>query len=363
MYRVDARGSSRYTAPSKVKQEAEAEQDGEIAMSGASGFYEGKKVLITGGLGFLGSNLAIALVESGARVTIVDALIPLFGGNHFNIEPIRDEVEVRIGDIRDPELMNEVVKGQDLFFHIGMQTSHVDSMSDPLWDIDINCRGNMIVYEAVRHHAPNCHVIYAGTRGQYGILKKTPVTEDHCMLPTDIYGVNKVAAELYGFVYAKSYGMRFTSLRISNTYGPRHQMKHGKYGILNWFLRQALDGATISLYGDGSQKRDYNYVDDVTEAFLLCGGNPETTVGEAFHLGGDEPRSFKETTEMVIAAAGSGRYELTPWPDERKAIETGDFVADHSRFTRATGWKPTIQMREGLRRSVEYYKKYRDHYW
>jgi len=332
-------------------------------MGAQSEFYAGKKVLITGGLGFLGSHLAIALVEAGAQVTIVDALIPLFGGNRFNIEPVKDDVEVRIGDIRDSDLMNEVIKEKDLLFHIGMQTSHIDSMKDPLWDIDINCRGNMIVYEAVRQHAPDCHVVYAGTRGQYGVLKKTPVTEEHCMVPTDIYGVNKVAAELYGFVYARTHGMRFTSVRVSNTYGPRHQMKHGKYGILNWFMRLALDNQTISLYGDGSQKRDYNFVDDVTEAFVLCGATPEKTVGEAFHLGGDEPRSFKDTTEMVIAAAGSGRYELTPWPDERKSIETGDFVADHSKFTRATGWKPMVEMEEGLARSVEYYKRFKEHYW
>lgn len=332
-------------------------------MTQAHGFYQGKRVLVTGGLGFLGSSLAIALVKAGAQVTVVDALIPLFGGNRFNLEPVKDEVEVRIQDIRDAEPMNAVVTGKDLLFHIGMQTSHVDSMTRPLWDVDINCRGNLVMYEAVRHHAPQCHVIYAGTRGQYGVLKQTPVTEDHPMHPTDIYGVNKVAAEHYGFVYERAYGMRFTSLRVNNTYGPRHQMKHGKYGILNWFLRLALDDETISIFGDGRQKRDYNYVDDVTEAFLRCGENHEKTVGEAFHLGGDEPRPFKEVTEMVIRAAGSGCLKLAPWPEERRVIETGDFVADHSKFSTATGWQPRVMLEEGLSSTVQYYRRFKEHYW
>lgn len=332
-------------------------------MSAPHEFYRGKKVLITGGLGFLGSHLAIELVRAGAEVSVLDAMIPLFGGNEFNLEPVQGRVELRVGDIRDAEVVEELVAGKDLLFHIGMQTSHVDSMSDPLWDVDINCRGNLIVYEAVRHHAPDCHVIYAGTRGQYGVLRSSPVTEDHPMLPTDIYGVNKVAAELYGFVYARAHGLRFTSLRVSNTYGPRHQMKHGKYGILNWFLRLAMDDRCISLYGDGAQKRDYNHVDDVTQAFVLCGANPQDTVGEAFHLGGGEPMSLRRATEMVIEAAGSGSYELTPWPGERKAIETGDFVADHSRFSRATGWRPRVEMGEGLAGTVEYYRRHREHYW
>jgi UDP-glucose 4-epimerase len=326
-------------------------------------FYRGKRVLITGGMGFLGSHLAIALVENGARVSILDAMLPVFGGNEFNLQPVRDRVEVRIADIRDERAVGEMVADQDLLFHIGMQTSHVDSMNDPLWDIDINCRGTMIVYEAVRRNAPDCHVIYAGTRGQYGILRESPVDEDHPMSPTDIYGVDKVAAELYGFVYSRAHGIRFTSLRISNSYGPRHQMKHGKYGILNWFLRLAMDDETISLYGGGEQKRDYNFVDDVTEAFLLCGAMPEATVGRAFHLGGGRPLSLRAATELVIEAAGSGRYEITPWPGDREAIETGDFVADTSRFREATGWQPRIEMEEGLARSVEYYRRHREHYW
>jgi UDP-glucose 4-epimerase len=326
-------------------------------------FYKGKRVLVTGGLGFLGSHLVIELVKLGAEVRVVDSLIPLFGGNRFNIEPVADAVQVDIADIRDEDHMREAVGGQDILFHIGMQTSHVDSMTDPLWDVDINCRGNMVVYESLRHHNPECYVVYAGTRGQYGVVDRTPADENTLMRPTDIYGVNKTAAEQYGFVYRTAHGMRFTSLRVNNSYGPRHQMKHGRYGILNWFTRLAMDDGTIKLYGDGSQKRDYNYVDDVTDAFLRAGAMVDVCDGEAFNLGSGAPRSLRDATKLVIHYAQSGRYELAEWPNERKVIETGDFVADFSKFTAATGWQPKISMKEGLSRTVEFYKQHREHYW
>lgn len=325
--------------------------------------YRDKRVLITGGLGCLGSHLAIALVELGAKITIVDSHHPMFGANRFNLKPIEGRYDLNICDIRDVDAMNQLVKGQDYLFHIGMQTSHVDSMTDPFWDIDINCRGNMVVYEAVRHHNPECFVIYAGTRGQYGVLDRIPVDETHPMRPTDIYGVNKVAAESYGFVYHRAHAMRFSSLRVNNCYGPRHQMRHAKYGILNWFIRMAMDGETISLYGDGGQKRDYNYVDDATDAFLRAGAHPDECVGEAFNLGSGKARTLRDATELVVKYAGSGGYELVPWPDDRKAIETGDYFADYSKFAAATGWEPRVEMEVGLERTVSYYKKHRAEYW
>jgi nucleoside-diphosphate-sugar epimerase len=205
--------------------------------------------------------------------------------------------------------------------------------------------------------------MYAGTRGQYGVLERIPVDESHPMRPTDIYGVNKVAAELYGFVYHRAHGMRFTSLRVNNCYGPRHQMKHGKYGILNWFIRMAMDGQTIKLYGDGSQKRDYNYVDDAIDAFLRAGAMHEACNGEAFNLGSGKARTLREATEMVVEYAGSGAFELVPWPKEREVIETGDYFADFAKFAKATGWQPRVEMEEGLRKSVSYYKQHKAHYW
>ncbi|RKZ15072.1 NAD-dependent epimerase [bacterium] len=332
-------------------------------MSDPRTFYHGKKVLVTGGLGCLGSSLSLELVAAGAQVTIVDSCHPMFGANEHNLKAVRDKVTINVCDIRDADAINHLVKGQDLIFHIGMQTSHVDSMTDPFWDIDINCRGNMVVYEAVRHHNPGCYVIYAGTRGQYGVLEHTPVDETHRMQPTDIYGVNKVAAEGYGFVYNRAYKMPFCSLRVNNCYGPRHQMRHAKYGILNWFIRLAMDGETIKLYGDGAQQRDYNYVDDAIEAFLLAGANQDKCNGEAFNLGSGHARTLREATELIIAAAGKGALEFVPWPDDRKAIETGDYFADFSKFTAATGWQPQVGIEDGLAQTVEFYKANKSFYW
>lgn len=332
-------------------------------MNDPRSFYHGKKVLVTGGLGCLGSTLTRELVAAGAELTVVDSRHPMFGANEHNLEGVLEQVKVNVCDIRDADAMNHLVQGQDLLFHIGMQTSHVDSMTDPFWDIDINCRGNMVVYEAVRHHNPGCYVIYAGTRGQYGVLETTPVDEKQRMQPTDIYGVNKVAAEGYGFVYNRAYGMPFCSLRVNNCYGPRHQMRHAKYGILNWFIRLAMDGETIKLYGDGAQKRDYNYTDDAIEAFLLAGANRESCDGEAFNLGSGRARTLRDATEMIIAAAGAGSLEFIDWPDDRKAIETGDYFADFSKFQAATGWQPRVEMEEGLARTVEFYKSNKSFYW
>jgi UDP-glucose 4-epimerase len=325
--------------------------------------YRGKKVLVTGGLGCLGSTLSHELVRAGAAVTIVDSCHPLFGANRHNIAEIADQVTVNLCDIRDADAMNALVQGQDVLFHIGMQTSHVDSMIDPFWDIDINCRGNMVVYEAVRHHAPECYVIYAGTRGQYGVLDTIPVDEKHRMQPTDVYGVNKVAAEGYGLVYHRAYDMAFCSLRVNNCYGPRHQMRHAKYGILNWFIRLAMDGKTIQLYGDGAQKRDYNYVDDAIEAFLLAGARRDVCNGETFNLGSGKARTMREATELVVEYAGRGGYEFIEWPADRKVIETGDYFADFSKFTQATGWQPSTEIEDGLAQTVAFYKAHQEAYW
>lgn len=325
-------------------------------------FYAGRRVLITGGLGFLGSNLAHALVQLGARVLLVDPLLPLYGGNRFNVAGIEDNVTINIADIRDEGAMNELVRGQEVIFHIGNQTSHIDSMIDPFLDIDINCRGNMVFLEAVRHHAPEAKVVYAGTRAQYGRLEYVPVDEKHPSHPTDIYGANKHAAEQYMFIYGRAYGMRVTSLRINNTYGPRHQMRHGKYGILNWFIRLAMDGKTIQVYGDGQQLRDYNYVDDVIDAFLRTGAS-DAANGEAYNLGSNEHIRFIDLVRKVIAAAGSGGLEQVDWPQDRKVIESGDYAANTAKIEAALGWRPTVSLDEGLARTVAFYHEYRQYYW
>lgn len=325
-------------------------------------YYRRKRVMITGGLGFLGSNLARALVELDARVLLVDALLPLYGGNLHNIEGIEDRLTVQVADIRDQEAMNRLVPEQDVIFNLAAQVSHLDSMANPLLDLDINARGNLVLLEACRRLNPGVKVIYAGTRGQYGTPTQSPVREDHPMTPSDFYGVNKAAAEQYHFLYRKVCGLRATSLRINNTYGPRHQMKHSKYGVLNWLIRVAMEGKKITVYGDGSQLRDYNYVDDVTEAFVLLGASSEVD-GQAFNLGSGEPISFLESVVGIIDTVGGGTYECVPWPDERLAIEVGDFVADYSKIGRVLGWSPTVRFREGLERTVEFYRQNWRHYW
>jgi UDP-glucose 4-epimerase len=326
------------------------------------GFYRGKKITVTGGLGFLGSALAIELVRLGSRVTLVDAMLPLYGGNPFNIEEIRDAVTVNVADIRDEGAMRWLVRDQDVIFHIGNQTSHVDSMTDPFLDVDINCRGNLVFLEACRTENSAVKIVYAGSRAEYGRPDHVPVAETQAMNPTDIYGVNKLAGELYHAIYHRAYGMRTTSLRINNTYGPRHQMKHSKYGILNWIIRLAIDGQTIPIYGTGGQLRDFNHIDDVTRAFLLAGSRSGTD-GEAFNLGSGRPIAFLEIVEKVVGIAKSGRIEKVPWPEERKRIEVGDYVADIRKIKAALGWEPTVGLEEGLRETIDFYRRHKPHYW
>ncbi len=324
--------------------------------------YRNRKVLITGGLGFLGSNLAIDLAAKGAEITILDSLHHWYGGNHFNIEPISDRVRLIPGDLRDVELVREAVEGQELVFHIAAQTSHVDSMTSPLFDVDVNCRGTILLLEAMKELAPGARLVYAGTRAQFGKLDYTPVDEKHGAFPVDIYGVNKHAGELYAFVYMNAHGIPATSLRINNSYGPRHQMKHGKYGILNWFVRLAMDGDTIRIFGEGSQLRDYNHVDDVTRAFLAAGAS-DAAPGQVYNLGCGDPISFRDMVKAIIETTGSGRYEHVPWPKEREDIEVGDYVADFSKATRELDWKPLVPFQQGLEETVAFYREHQTHYW
>ena len=325
-------------------------------------FYNNKSILITGGLGFLGSSLAISLVRRGARVAVLDAMLPLYGGNMFNIKDISNETEIIIGDIRDEATLSKAVKDKEIIFHIAAQTSHIDSMTDPLLDVDINCRGSIILLEACRRLNPSVKIIYAGTRGQYGKVKYAPVDEGHPLDPTDIYGVNKTAGEKYHFLYAGSYGLKVCSLRINNSYGPRHQMKHGKYGILNWFVRLAMEGGTIRVFGDGTQLRDFNYVDDVTDAFLRAGSDKKAE-GKIYNLGSGEPIKFISLVQKIINVVGKGKIEKVPWPKERKDIETGDYVADFSRIRNELGWQPLTDLDSGLRQTVGFYGKYKEEYW
>ncbi len=323
--------------------------------------YAGKQVMITGGLGFIGSNLAHRLVEVGAKVMLVDSLIPEYGGNLFNIADIRDRVEVNIADIRERSGMNYLVQGQDYIFNLAGQVSHMDSMADPLTDLDINCRAQLTLLEACRSHNPGVKLVYAGTRQIYGKPDYLPVDERHIVHPTDVNGINKQAGELYHIVYNNVYGLRACSLRLTNTYGPRMYLRDARQGFIGWFVRLAVEGETINIYGDGSQLRDLNYVDDVVDAFLRVGVSDECN-GHIFNLGGP-PINLLELTKLIVALAGGGGYNLVPWPAERKPIDIGDYYGDYTKLQRVTGWQPRTDLRDGLRRMIEYYQQYGEQYY
>jgi UDP-glucose 4-epimerase len=317
-------------------------------------FYAGRKVMVTGGLGFIGSNLARRLVEIGADVLLVDSLISDYGGNLFNIDGIEDRLTVNIADIRQQSTMNYLVRERAVIFNLAGQVSHIDSMSDPYTDLEINCRSQLTMLEACRYHNPHVKVVFAGTRQVYGRPDSLPVTERHLVKPTDVNGINKAAGEYYHLVYNNVFGVRACSLRLTNVFGPR-QLKHNRQGFIAWFIRLALEGRTIQIYGDGRQIRDFVYVDDAAEAFLRAGAS-DACNGEAFNVGGSEVMSLRDLTTLLIALAGSGSVEFVEWPQEKKAIDIGDFYADSTKFTCATGWKPSIGVREGLQRTLEFYR-------
>jgi UDP-glucose 4-epimerase len=324
--------------------------------------FKGKETLITGGLGFIGSNLAHRLVALGAEVTIVDSLIPAYGGNLFNIEAIKDRIRINIADVRDQYGMNYLVKGQEYIFNLAGQVSHIDSMEDPFTDLEINCRSQLSILEACRRNNPDVKIIFAGTRQQYGKPDYLPVDEKHPLHPTDVNGINKMAGEWYHILYNNVYGIRSTSLRLTNTYGPRQLMKHNRQGFVGWFIRQAVDGDTINVFGDGSQVRDFNYVDDVVEAFLLAAAFNDCN-GHIYNLGGDEPTSLLDFVRLLLKVSGGEKYEIVPFPPDKKRIDIGDYYADYSKIHKTLGWQCKTSLREGLEKTVAYYREHRVHYW
>lgn len=325
-------------------------------------FYRKKSTLITGGLGFIGSNLARRLVDLGANVTLVDSLIPAYGGNRFNIAGYEDRLHINIADVRDPNAMRALVQGQDILFNLAGQVSHLDSMEDPFTDLEINARSQLSILEACRHENPTIKVIYAGTRQQYGKPDYLPLDEQHLQHPTDINGVNKLAGEWYHVVYHTAYELRTTSLRLTNTYGPRQLLKHSRQGFIGWFIRLAVQGEEIQLYGDGQQLRDLTYVDDVVDAFLRVGAN-EVTNGQVYNLGGQAPISLLDLTSLIVEIARRGSVRLVPWPPARKRIDIGNVYSSYAKIEAALGWKPTTPLADGLEKMIRYYQEYGEHYW
>ena len=324
-------------------------------------FYRDRPVLVTGGLGFIGSNLAHQLVTLGARVLIVDSLIPAYGGNLFNIHGIENRVRVNIADIRQQTTMNYLVQGQDVIFNLAGQVSHIDSMEDPYTDLEINCRSQLTLLEACRHNNPAVKVVFAGTRQIYGRPESLPVTESHLVRPTDVNGINKAAGEYYHLVYNNVFGVRATSLRLTNVYGPRQLLKHSRQGFVGWFIRLVLEDQEVQIFGDGTQLRDFVYIDDAVDAFLRAGAS-DASNGDVFNVGGLEPIRHRELVELMIRTAGSGRFRCTPWPPDKKAIDIGDFYADSSRIGATLGWKPTTLLADGLKRTFDFYRAHLGHY-
>jgi UDP-glucose 4-epimerase len=323
--------------------------------------FTGARVLVTGGAGFIGSNLALALAERGAAVTVVDAMIPGYGGNEFNLEPVRPRVAFHVRDIRDPRAMNDLVKGQDVVFHLAGQVDHVLSLTDPFPDIDMNVKGTAVVMEALKHHAPTARVVYTGTRGQYGPAVSLPVSEDAPTNPRGIYEISNLTAEKIIEVYDRVHGIPSSLLRLTNVYGPRAQMRHSRYGVVNWFVRLALDGEPMKVFGDGTIRRDFLYVDDCVEAILLAAakGAPRA---EVLNVGVDVPTTFRALAEELNALTGTS-WEYAPFSAERKAQEPGDFYSDVSKIERLLGWRPRTPLREGLEKTLAFYRVNRAHYW
>jgi len=324
-------------------------------------FYRGRRVMITGGLGFIGSTIARRLVTLDADVLLVDSLIPDSGGNLFNIAGIEDRVRVNVADTRQATTMNYLVRDREVIFNLAGQVSHVDSMRDPHTDLDINCRSQLTLLEACRHHNRSVKVVFASTRQIYGKPAVLPVTEQHLVRPVDVNGINKAAGEQYHLVYNNVFGIRACSLRLTNIYGPRQLLRHNRQGFIAWFIRLALEGQEIQVFGDGSQLRDFVYVDDAVDAFLRAGAD-DTTNGEAFNVGGDEHIAHRDLVQLLVQTAGAGGYRFVDWPPEKKAIDIGSFYADSSRFRAAVGWAPRVGLAEGLARTLGYYREHLSRY-
>jgi UDP-glucose 4-epimerase len=324
--------------------------------------YGNKKVLITGGLGFIGSNLARSLVNEGAKVTLVDSLIPEYGGNLFNVQDIRNNVLINICDVRDPFAMAHLLKDTDVLFNLAGQTSHMDSMTDPQTDLDINASAQLSILEACRKVNPAIKIVFASTRQLYGKPDYLPVDEKHPIRPVDVNGINKLAGEWYHLLYNNVYGIKACALRLTNTYGPGMRVKDARQTFLGIWVRLLIEGKPIKVFGDGLQLRDFNYVDDCVNALLLAGISDNAN-GKVFNLGSEEVIGLKALAEMMVGLGYGGNFELIPFPPERKAIDIGDYYSDFSLISKELNWKPKISLKEGLARSMDYYQKNHQHYW
>lgn len=313
-----------------------------------------KNVIISGGLGFIGSNMAIRLVSYGAVVTLVDSLIPEYGGNWWNIEPVKNQVKINISDVRDEYSIRNLIQGQDYFFNLAGQTSHLDSMQNPFTDLEINSKAQLSILEACRKYNPTIKIVFASTRQLYGKPQYLPVDEKHPLYPVDVNGINKLSGEWYHIVYNHVYDIKTAVLRLTNTYGPRMRIKDARQTFLGIWIRNLIENKPITIYGNGSQIRDYNYIDDVVDAFLLVAAS-DLWNGSIFNLGHNEPISLKTTAEIMIEENHGGSYHFKDFPGDLIKIDIGDFYSDYGKINALLGWAPKVSIREGIRQTLEYY--------
>jgi UDP-glucose 4-epimerase len=324
--------------------------------------FRGKQVLITGGLGFIGSNLAIRLVDLGALVTLLDAMIDDHGGNLFNVAPIRDRVAINFSDVRDESSLRYLIRGKDYIFHLAGQNDHVLSLTNPFPDIDINIKGSAILLETCKRFNSDARLVYSGTRGEYGPAIMLPVREDQPVNPRGIYELSSLTAQRLFQIYHDNHAVRSITLRLTNIYGERAQMRHNRFGVANWFIRQAIDNETIKVFGDGSLLRDFVYVADAVEAMLMCAAT-DAAYGQVFNVGDHHASSFRELAETVVRVAGTGGWEFAPFTPERAAQEPGDFCSDVRKIKRLVGWAPKTRLEDGIRHTITYYRQHKEHYW
>ncbi len=323
----------------------------------------GKRVLVTGGLGFIGSNLAHRLVGLGCDVLLVDSLVPEYGGSLFNVAAIRDRVAVNISDVRDEHSLSALVRDRDFIFNLAGQTSHLDSMADPETDLEINARAQLKILEACRRENSTVRIVFASTRQIYGRPRYLPVDEEHPLQPVDVSGVNKLAGEWYHLLYGEVHGLHVSILRLTNTFGPRMRVRDARQTFLGVWLRAAVEQGEILVFGDGQQKRDFTYVDDAVEALLLA-ATDDRARGRVFNVGGTEPVALADLARRLTAAAGGGvSWRLIPFPEDRKAIDIGDYFSDDARIRDELGWRPRTDLDTGLLQSLAYYREYGHEYW
>ena len=320
-----------------------------------------KKILITGGLGFIGSNLARRLVEHGNTITTVDSLIPEYGGNLRNVHDIHDKITISLSDVRDVTAINDLITGHDYLFNLAGQTSHLDSMHDPITDLDINAKAQLSILEACRKYNPDIRVVFASTRQIYGKPSYLPVDEKHSRHPVDVNGINKIAGEQYHILYQEVYGIASSVLRLTNTYGPRMRIRDARQTFLGIWIRKLLEGKSIQVFGDGKQRRDYNYIEDVLDALLIA-ATDKNAVGNVYNLGAPDPLSLEDTGKIMCREIEGSDYQMIPFPEDRKAIDVGDFICDYSAFRDQFGWEPKTTFIEGVSKSLDFFKREFRHY-